>query len=300
LASLATASTERASIETFRRDVIEASMRALVLVDFWAPWCGPCKTFTPTIERVVATYAPRVVLVKIDIDKNPTIAAQLRVQSVPTVFAFLGGQPVDAFAGAVGEHELKAFIDRLLTAAPSGEGEAAEDVGALVEAGLAALADGAGTDALAMFRELALDYPERADVAAGLARALLAGGDLDGARGALDALPETTRKDAAVAQARAAIELARVAVPVGDLDRLRAEAKARPDEPEAAFALADALIAAHENDEAADTLLAIIERDPAWNEGAARARLLTLFEAVGLVDPWVAKQRRRLAAILFR
>lgn len=300
MASLATASTERASIETFRRDVIEASMRALVLVDFWAPWCGPCKTFTPTIERVVATYAPRVVLVKIDIDKNPTIAAQLRVQSVPTVFAFLGGQPVDAFAGAVGEHELKAFIDRLLAAAPSGEGEAAEDVGALVEAGLAALADGAGTDALAMFRELALDYPERADVAAGLARALLAGGDLDGARGALDALPETTRKDAAVAQARAAIELARVAVPVGDLDRLRAEAKARPDEPEAAFALADALIAAHENDEAADTLLAIIERDPAWNEGAARARLLTLFEAVGLVDPWVAKQRRRLAAILFR
>lgn len=300
MASLATASTERASLDAFRRDVIDASMRALVLVDFWAPWCGPCKTFTPTIERVVATYAPRVVLVKIDIDQNPMIAAQLRVQSVPTVFAFLAGQPADAFAGAVGERELKAFIDRLLAAAPPADGEPAEDVAALVEAGLAALADGAGTDALAMFRELALDYPERADVAAGFARALIADGDADAALAALDALPEAARKDAIVAQARAAIELARVAVPVGDLDRVRAEAKTRPDDPEVAFALADALIAAHANDEAADTLLAMIERDAAWNAGAARARLLTLFEAVGIADPWVAKQRRRLAAILFR
>jgi len=207
---------------------------------------------------------------------------------------------VDAFAGAVGERELKAFIDRLLAAAPPAEGEAAEDVAALVEAGRAALADGAGTDALAMFRELALDYPERADVSAGLARALLAAGEADGALAALDALPEAAQKDAAVAQARAAIELARVAVPAGDLDRVRIEARAHPDDPEAAFALADALVAAHENDEAADTLLAMIERDPAWNEGAARARLLTLFEAVGIADPWVAKQRRRLAAILFR
>ena len=274
-------------------------MTRLVLVDFWAPWCGPCKTFTPTIERVVAEYATRVALVKIDIDKSQTIAAQLRVQSVPTVYAFLGGQPVDAFAGAVGEKELKAFIDRLLAAAPPAAGAEVEDLGPLVEAGLAALDEGATVEALEIFQALTVEAPERADVGAGLARALSASGDPEGALAALDALPEAARKDAVVQQARAAAELARAAGPPSDLDAARTAAATAPDDADAQFALANALIAAGERDAAADTLLAMIRRDRDWNEAAAKTRLLQLFEATGLADPWSVAQRRRLAAILF-
>ncbi len=299
MASLATAATERAGLETFRRDVIEGSMTRLVLVDFWAPWCGPCKTFTPVIERVVATYALQVALVKIDIDKNPAIAAQLRVQSVPTVYAFLGEQPVDAFAGAVGERELKAFIDRLLAAAPPPGGEA-EDFGPLVEAGLAALDEGAVADALEMFRALGVEAPERADVGAGLARALTLSGDPEGAIVVLDALPEAARKDAAVAQARAAATLALSTGEAGDLAAARAAAMAAPDDPDAQFALANALIAAGARDEAADTLLTMIASDREWNGASAKLRLLQLFEAEGLADPWSAGVRRRLSAVMFR
>ncbi len=298
MASLATAATERAALEDFRRDVIEGSMTQLVLVDFWATWCGPCKTFTPIVERVVASYPGRVALVKVDIDKNQTIAAQLRVQSVPTVYAFMGGQPVDAFAGAIGERELKAFIDRLLAAAPAVPGEA-EDIGPLVEAGLAALDDGAVDEALEMFGALAAEAPERADVAAGLARARTLSGDPEGAIAGLDALPEAAKKDAVVARARAAATLALAAGEAGDLTAARVAARAAPDDPEAAFALANALIAAGKRDEATETLLAMITRDRTWNDAAAKQRLLQLFEAEGLADPWVTAQRRRLSAILF-
>lgn len=298
MASLAAAATERVAIEIFRRDVIEASMKTLVLVDFWAPWCGPCKAFTPIIERVVASYLGRVSLAKIDIDKNPTIAAQLRVQSVPTVYAFLNGQPVDAFAGAVGERELKAFIDRLLAASPAGPGEA-QDIGPLVEAGLAALDEGAAAEALEIFQALAAEAPERADVGAGLARALTAHGDPAGALTALDALPEAAKKDAAVVQARAAATLAISAGEAGDLTAARAAAATNPDDFEAAFALANALIADAKRDEAAAALLSMIERNREWNGAAAKTRLLQLFEAEGLADPWVTAHRRRLSAIMF-
>ena len=298
MASLATAASERAAMETFRRDVIDASMKALVLVDFWATWCGPCKTFTPIIERVAATYPGRVSLVKIDIDKNQTIAAQLRVQSVPTVYAFLQGQPVDAFAGAVGERELKAFIDRLLAAVPAGPGEV-EDLGPLVEAGLAALDEGAVAEATEMFRALSAEAPDRADVGAGLARALTLGGDAEGALAVLDALPEVAKKDAIVAQARAAATLALSASDAGDLATARRAMDAAPENPEAAFAYANAAIAAGERDAAADALLGMIARDRTWNAEAAKTRLLQLFEAEGLADPWVTAQRRKLSAILF-
>lgn len=300
MASIATPASDRASIEAFRRNVIEASLTRLVLVDFWASWCGPCKTLTPLLERVVASYGPRVSLVKVDVDQEQLLAQQFRIQSVPTVYAFLGGQPVDAFAGALSERELKAFIDRLLAGAPQEAGaDAAADLEAAMADTEALLAQGRAGEAAELARALAEAVPGRADVAALLARALVSGGDVDGAEAALDALPADARRDAAVAQARAAIALARETGAGGDLARLRAAAAAAPEDMDAAFALAGALIAAGERDAAADTLLAMIERDRDWNDGAARDRLLKLFEAVGLADPWTAAQRRRLSAILF-
>jgi len=299
LATLATPQNDRAAIDAFRRDVLEASMQTLVLVDFWAEWCGPCKTLGPLIERVVLTYQGRVKLVKIDIDKNQLIAGQFRIQSVPTVYAFLGGQPVDGFAGAVGERELKAFIDRLLAAVPPAGDAEADDIEPLVEAGNAALAEGAHEDAVQIFSTLLDAVPGRADIAAGLARALAALGRLDEAEAVLAGLPEAAAKDASVAQARAAIALVRNAAPVSEIGRLRAAAEAAPEDMDARLAYASALVGAGERDAAADALLDMIQQDRAWNEGAARAKLLQLFEAVGLADPWVVNQRRRLSAILF-
>ena len=297
MATLATPQSDRAAVDAFRRDVLEASMQALVLVDFWAEWCGPCKTLGPILERVTASYQGRVRLVKIDIDKNQLIAGQFRIQSVPTVYAFLGGQPVDGFAGAVGERELRAFIDRLLAAAPPAD--ATENIEPLIEAGNAALAEGAHADALQIFTALTEAAPDRADVAAGLARALVAGGDIDAADATLAVLPEAAAKDPAVIQARAAIDLARSAAPASELAQLKAAAEAAPDDMDARFAYASALVGAGERDAAADALLALVARDRDWNDGAAKAKLLQLFEAVGLADPWVVNQRRRLSAILF-
>ena len=168
MASLAPAATEKASIEAFRRDVLDASQTTLVLVDFWAEWCGPCKTLTPLIEKVVASRAPRVALVKIDVDKNQALAAQFRVQSIPTVFAFIGGQPVDGFQGALGERELTAFVDRLLaTVPPPPEALDAEaEIAAVIAAADAALAEGEHDEAAQMFGALAQELPDRRDLAA--------------------------------------------------------------------------------------------------------------------------------------
>jgi len=299
VATLATPQADRDAIAAFRRDVIESSMRALVLVDFWAEWCGPCKTLGPILERVVATYAPRVKLVKVDIDKNQLIAQQFRIQSVPTVYAFIGGQPVDGFAGAVGERELKAFIDRLLAAAPPGGPEEAENLEPLIESGNQALAAGEFAAAEEVFGALSEAAPEDPAIAAGLARALTGLGRADDAAAVLAALPEAAAKDAAVQQARAAIELARQAGPAGDLARLRAAAEAAPGDLEAGFAYAQALVGAGQRDLAADELLRLIALDRGWNDGSARDLLLKLFEAQGLADPWTVAQRRRLSAILF-
>ena len=301
MASLATAATEKASIEAFRRDVVEASATALVLVDFWAEWCGPCKTLTPLLERTVAEYAPRVALVKIDVDKNQTLASQFRIQSIPTVYAFLNGQPVDGFQGALGERELKAFIDRLLAAVPpadTADADAAAEIEALTEAAGAALAEGAAAEAAEMYGALVRELPDRHDLAAGYARALLALGQADAATNALAAVPPDS-KDPAVAQARAALALARDTGPVADLAPLRARIAADADDHEARFELANGLLANGDRDGAAAELLDIVSRDRAWNEGAAKARLLTLFEANGLGDPWSVATRRKLSTILF-
>ena len=302
LASLATAATEKASIEAFRRDVIEASMTQLVLVDFWAEWCGPCKTLTPLLERTVAAYPGRVALVKIDVDKNQSLASQFRIQSIPTVYAFLKGAPVDGFQGALGERELKTFIDRLLAGVPveqpPEELDAAAEIEAMSTAAAEALADGAHVEAAQMYAALANELPEREDFAAGRARALLAGGDLAGAEAALAAVPADS-KEPLVAQARAALALAKDAGPVGDIAGLRAAVAADPDAHQQRFELANSLIGAGDRDAAAEALLDIVRRDASWNEGAAKARLLKLFEAVGLGDPWTVATRRKLSTILF-
>ncbi len=300
MASLATAATEKASIEAFRRDVIDASKEALVLVDFWAEWCGPCKTLTPLLEKVVAAHAPRVKLVKIDVDKNQTLASQFRIQSIPTVYAFLAGQPVDGFQGALGERELKAFIDHLLAGAPlpAGEADAEAEIAAMVEAADGALAAGAHDDAAAMLGALVQELPERENLAGKYALALLAGGKTDAAATALAAVPAES-KDADVAKARAAVALAAEAVPVDDLAGLIAEVEAQPDNHEKRFELAGALLARGDRDASAEALLAIIAADRGWNDGAARTTLLKMFEATGLDDAWSIKTRARLRSILF-
>ncbi len=300
LASIATAAAEKASIEAFRRDVIDPSQAALVLVDFWAEWCGPCKTLTPLLEKVVAARAPRVRLVKIDVDKNQALAAQFRIQSIPTVYAFIAGQPVDGFQGALGERELAAFVDRLLAAVP-GAADApsdAEQIAVLLQAAEDALAEGAVFEATEMLGALAQEFPDRADIAGKYALALLAGGQVDGARAALEPVPADA-KDADVVKARAALAIAAEAVPVDDLAGLAASVAADPANLDQRFELAGGLLARGDRDAAADQLLAIVAADRTWQEGAAQARLLKLFEAAGLGDPWSINTRARLRSLLF-
>lgn len=277
-------------------------MDALVILQFTAEWCGPCKALNPILDKVAADYADKGVRrVSIDVDKNQTIAAQFRIQSVPTVYAVFQGQPVADLTPARTEPQLKQYLDQILAQLPIGAGTdaaMAADIEPLIEGAQAALADGAFEEAHRIFTALAAEVPERADVVAGIARALVGLGRLDEAQGVLGTLPADA-KDAAVAQARAALALAREATPVADLDGLRARAAAAPDDLALRYELAGGLMARGDRDGAADELLEMIRRDRAWNDGAARDRLLKLFEAVGLEDPWVVATRRRLSTILF-
>ena len=300
MASIPNPAAEKASIEAFRHDVIEASKTALVLVDFWAEWCGPCKTLTPMLERLVAARAPKVALVKIDVDKNQALAAQFRIQSIPTVYAFLDGRPIDGFQGALPERELAQFIDRLLAGVPASGDEAAlaEQINQLIAAADEASAAGAHDDAAAMLAALVQEMPERHDLAARLALALLAGGNFEAAAAALAAVPADS-KDEIVARARAALALAAEAPADDELGQFVAQVQSNPDDHAARFELAGALAARGERDTAADHLMAIIKADRSWNEGAARAKLLTMFEAAGIGDPWSIKTRAALRAIWF-
>lgn len=298
MASLSTPAADKASIEAFKRDVIDGSATALVLVDFWADWCGPCKTLTPILERVVAGSGGRAKLVKIDVDRNAAIAAQFRVQSLPTVYAFIAGRPVDGFQGALSEREVKAFVDRLLAAVPPAPGDPEAEVAELIAAANVALDEGAAPEAAEMFGALAQEFPDRVDVVAGYARALVALGQHDAAETALSVL-SADAKDPTLAQTRAAIALARDAVPSEDLAALAARVAGDPDDHAAAVELASGRIAQGDRDGAADVLLASIARDRTANDGAAKAKLLTLLEAAGFADPWAAAVRRRLSTILF-
>jgi len=293
---------DREAIEAFKRDVVEPSMTALVILDFWAEWCGPCKALGPVIEKVAADYADKgVVLVKINVDEQKLIATQFRVQSIPTVYALFQGQLVADLTPARSESQLKQMLDQILRQLPI-QGVAAqvhEDIVPLIAMGEEVLEAGDIERALSIFGQLIEMAPEDAEVISGLARALVKAGQVDEAEAQLADLPPERTKEAPIARARAAIALAREAAPVDDLGGLRARVAADADDHEARFELAGGLMAAGDRDGAADQLLEIIARERDWNEGAARQRLLKLLEVVGLEDPWVREQRRRLSAILF-
>ena len=286
---------------TFMQDVIEASRQVPVLVDFWATWCGPCKTLTPALEKVVNAAGGRVRLVKIDIDKNRQLVAQLTqmglpLQSVPTVVAFWQGQILDLFQGAVPESEVKRFVEGLLKAA-GGQMPGAD----LLAEAEAAVAQGDHAAALELFGALSQQEPENAKALAGVARVLLALGEEDQAKAVLDSAPAKIRDAAEVAAARSAIELeiegrrARSMLSQFE-DRIAANA----DDHEARIDLAVALNAAGDRDGAVDALIEAIRRDRAWNEEAARKQLLKFFEAWGFEDPATKAGRRKLSTLLFR
>lgn len=279
---------------TFMQDVIEASREVPVIVDFWATWCGPCRTLGPALEAAVKAAKGKVRMVKVDVDKNQMIAAQLRIQSIPTVYAFWQGQPVDGFQGAVPASEIKAFIDKL-TALTGEDGGLAE----ALEAAEQMLAEGAVTDAAETFAAILGEEPENAGAYAGLIRCHLALDQLDQAEAMLTAAPPAIAKAKEIEAARAQLELARQAANAGPEQELRAAVAADPQDRQARFDLALALHAAGKVDEAVDVLLDLFKLDREWNDSAARTQLMTIFEALKPTDPIALKGRRRLSSMIF-
>jgi len=293
---------EQKAVDRFRQAVVEPSMTSLVVLDFWAEWCGPCKALTPVLEKVAADYADKgVVLAKLNVDDEPFIAAQFQVRSIPTVYAMFQGQPVADLTNARSESQLKAVLDQLLAKLPvqGGAADQAAELEPLLAMGEEVLAGGDGERAAGIFAQIVEMAPDNPAANAGLIRALTLAGRRDEAQAALDALDDKLAADPALAQARAGLALADDAPDDTELAGLRAAAAERPADMDAQLAYANALFASGDRDGAADKLLEMIAADREWNGGAAKARLLQMFEAIGLEDPWVAAKRRRLSTVLF-
>jgi putative thioredoxin len=291
---------EQKAVDCFRKDVVEPSMTKLVILDFWAEWCGPCKALTPVLEKVAAEYADRgVVLAKVNVDEEQFIAAQFQVRSIPTVYAMFQGQPVADLTPARTESQLKQYLDQILAKLPVQAGEPEQDVTPLLAMAEEVLAEGDGERAASIFAQIIEIAPENAQAHAGLVRSLIAAGQKGEAQAVLDSLDAKLAADPALAQARSALALAEDAPEEGELAALRAAAAERPADMEAQLAFANGLYAAGQRDEAAAKLLAMITADREWNDGAAKARLLQIFEATGLEDPWVSATRRKLSTVLF-
>lgn len=300
---------EQKAVERFRTEVVEPSQTKLVILDFWAEWCGPCKALAPMLEKVTAEYADKgVILAKLNVDEEQFIASQFQVKSIPTVYAMFQGQPVADLTNARSESQMKQMLDQLLAQLPvqadAGgvpQGPSPEEIEQFVAMGDAALAEGDAQRAASIFAQVTEFAADNAPAHAGLVKAMIALGQVDEARQVLTAIDADPKlaNDPAIAAAKAALELAGTQVDDGELAGLKAAAEAAPADMDAQLAYAEAAFAAGQRDTAADTLLAMVEADRAWNEGAARTKLLQIFEAVGLEDPWVVATRRRLSKILF-
>jgi putative thioredoxin len=279
--------------QAFVKDVIEESRRQPVLVDFWAPWCGPCKQLTPVLEKVVRAAKGKLKLVKMNIDEHPSIPGQMGIQSIPAVIAFVNGQPADGFLGALPESQVTAFIERLTKGRVSAEDKD------LLKAADAALAEGNAAGAADLYARILADEPASPQALAGLVRCYVVSGALDQAKQTLAMIPEAKRNEAAVAAARAALELAEQATSVGPIGELEQKVSANPLDHQARFDLALALNAKGRRKEAVDQLIEITRRDRKWNDDGARKQLVQFFDAWGPTDESTVDGRKRLSSILF-
>jgi putative thioredoxin len=284
------------TIDTFQQDVLEESMTTPVIVDFWATWCGPCKQLTPVLEKVVTAARGAVKLVKIDIDQNQALAQQMRVQSVPTVYAFSGGRPVDAFQGAQPESQVKAFVDKLAASAGTAQ---SDPVGEAIEQARESLAAEDFESAAAIFSQVVSHAPDNVDALGGLARALVGMDHLEEAAEILSQVPEDQADNADVAAARAALDLANQSAAVGDLSELEAAVAANPADHQARFDLAVGLFGAGRREEAIDHLVESMKIDRTWNEEAARKQLIQFFDTMSPTDEATISGRRKMSAVLF-